>query len=319
MSHKPADAGFLRRWPSQAAGAFLLGCVLGTIALSGCLGKPSQPDSSEQALAPINEERPERLVDIDPSTLYTPEQLTPLLVLSDGAVPGTIRGLLTADLQELVAEPSQIARVDLRWSHDPAQWPATVQPPGVAELVRIVEQRECDGQMPCTRILHIRAGTELSTSEATSSDRQLSPLIAWLNGSPGAMAYAREASTAAHAGAADNPWLEMRILLRDDSTRALVPRRELDAPRDAVAAGTLSAPEGQTPQAPVADDSTRPQWVEEDAEGHLLMQSIDPNATLLTLTFSFPATETAARALLPLAEWLNSAYQLGTASAASGA
>lgn len=319
MSPKPADAGFLRRWPHKAAGAFLLGCVLGVPVLGGCLGKPSQPSSSEQALAPINEERPERLVDIDPTTLYTPEQLAPLLVLSDGAMPGTIRGLLAADLAGLAADLSQIARMDLRLSHDPEQWPATVQPPGVAELVRIVEQRACDSQQPCTRILHIQAGTELATTEATTKDRQLSPLLMWLNENPGAMAYAREASTAAHAGAADNPWLELRILLRDEPSRTLVPRRELDAPRDAVAAATLSAPEGQTPQAPVADDSTRPQWVEEDAQGHLLMQSIDPEATLLTLTFSFPATEAAARALLPLAEWLTTTYQSEAASAASGA
>lgn len=296
-----------RLGPGRLTVAFCAVPVVVLLGATSCSEKTPPAGARHEGLAPITEERPERLVDINPEALYTPEQLAPLLVLSDGALPGTIRGLLASDLPDLLAQPGQIARLDLRIAHDPALWPEGQTPPGAAQLFRAVDLRDCD-DAPCTRRMTISAGTELKSHETVVAGRQVVELLQWLLQQPAVIGATREASSAQRSAAADSPWLEVRVLLRESPTWALRPRTELDAPRATLVEEAMQAPPGSFDTLPPVDESSMPQWVDEDADGQILQQVVDPQAVQLTLTFSVPTSEATAAQLRPLAEWIVSRY-----------
>lgn len=296
-----------RLGPGRGVAALWAVSVVVLLSAISCSEKAAQQGAKHDGLAPITEERPERLVDINPEALYTPEQLAPLLVLSDGALPGTIRGLLASDLPDLLAQPDQIARLDLRIAHDPALWPEEQRPPGTAQLFRAVDLRDCD-VAPCTRRMTISAGTELKAHDTVVDGRQVVELLQWLRQQPAVIGAAREASSAQRSAAADSPWLEVRVLLRESPTWELRPRTELDAPRATLVEEAMQAPPGSFDTLPPVDESSMPRWVDEDPDGQMLQQVVDPQAVQLTLTFSVPTSEATAAQLRPLAEWVVSTY-----------
>lgn len=272
-----------------------------------------QPQTKEStaALAPIRTERPDRLVDVDPSALYTEDQLAPLLVFSEGALPHRIVPLTGEALARIMPPASaRIARIDLRWVQDPALWPAGAPPPGPTGIVRLVERRP-PGQPPATRVQLIQPGTTLEYDDTEHSGLGIQPVLEYLAAAPRPLSWTREAQPQQSAGAAaEQPWLEIKVLVREQPQVALVPRRELIAPRDSEAAAALaSGAQGGTPP-PVewtapADPETAPQWADEDPAGVLFQQAVDPGAVLYTATWSPPGErEQRAQALREFAEWL---------------
>ncbi|MEO7993165.1 MAG: hypothetical protein ABI743_02100 [bacterium] len=275
----------------------LLGPVLG--ASLGCArpGGPKPQTPSAIAVQPFESEQGGAVVKPDPATLYSEDQLAPIWILSEGALPSRIAPLTEAILSPLIANPASIERLDLRIAHAPDQWPkgptAEATPMGSPLLVRLVYTaaggRLLQIQPPSS---YQAPGEGVKFTERTIDQALMLSLLTYLQGHHGLWNAASEVNPAEQPTGVDDPWLSLSIKVRTaPATVTLVPRKERDDPAAEAAESLLPTPATPPSLDAIAQEIAKPrEWVDESPDGVQYMEAVDAGAQLYTFTIPVPAT-----------------------------
>lgn len=297
------------------------------LASAGCRPAPPAPPNTTAALEPFEEDRVQPVVKVEPeamlkfalgdsagedaSGLWTDgdaKNLTSILVFDGDPLPATIAALNDNLLTALLADGSNIRRIDLRIAHDPSRWPEGANPPGEPGLLRSTLYDKPESSAPYT--LLFKPGG--SVDYTAGSGESLRPLLEYLRDHPALFASALEANTSQRVSSLQEPWVALKIRVNTSPPeRKLVPRKDWEAPLAELAEtlvddpGAAAATEG-IPFTAAATPDERAGWAEASAEGVPLMQVVDPHATLYTFTLPIPGT--ASDELQALAQFLADHY-----------